>query len=88
MFSAYTFNVFSLQQSVKQSVYDPLNKWQLLLSDAPDQSASGSQVKPVIFEWPLLSQFEAAICLTNTRYKRKTQLYNKEVYLVKASFKH
>lgn len=59
MFPTYTFNVFSLQQSVKQSVYDQLNKWQLLLSDAPDHSASGSQVKPVIFECLLWSQFEA-----------------------------
>lgn len=54
----------------------------------PDQSASGSRVKPVILECSLLSQSEAAIFLTNTRYKRKTELYNEEVYLVKASFKH
>lgn len=37
MFPAYTFNVFSLKQSVKQSVYDRLNKWQLLLSDQTNQ---------------------------------------------------
>lgn len=30
-------------------------KWQLLLTDAPDQLASGSQVKPVIFEAPPFS---------------------------------